>query len=265
MTAEDLFGIFRFSRRSRKKLMRVEVYPKAMPMPCMTLKPTDMGPEFRSRATEDAASPSDIRAWQDGDELKKIHWKLSLRKRELMVRSFEESARPDTLVIPDMSEIPALADQKLSFEDCICDAALGAAKSQLEAGFPVRMPLRCTRPQEFSGKSVADIAAFTDGLMRAEFDSPYPYEQVLSLMLARLQRTGGAILITSKFSSRIADIVLRMQKMGIRTRFIWIADAARNENLEMIEKMKMAGAEVRQVNPWSENVPAGENARMFDI
>jgi len=267
MTAEDLFGLFSFTRKSKKKLLRVEVYPRAMDMPAMQLKPSDMGPEFRSRATEDAASPSDIRKWQDGDELKKIHWKLSLRKRELMVRSFEESARPDTLILPDMSEIAALAEEKLTMEDCICDAALGAAKSQLESGFPVRMPLQCARPQEISGKSPADIGAFTDALMRAEFNSPYPYEQVLSLMLSRMQRTGGAVLITTRLTTRTADLILRMQKMGIQTSFLWVADAARNENLEMLERLRMAGAAVRQINPWSEPAETAvpQNREIFDI
>ena len=267
MTAEDLFGLFSLTRKSRKKLLRVEVYPRAMQMPSMQLKPSDMGPEFMSRATEDAASPSDIRKWQDGDELKKIHWKLSLRKRELMVRTFEESARPDTLILPDMSEIAALAEEKLTMEDSICDAALGAAKAQLESGFPVRMPLQCMRPQEISGKSPADIGAFTDALMRARFDSPYPYEQVLSLMLSRMQRTGGAVLITTRLTTRTADIVLRMQKMGIRTKFLWIADAARNENLEMLERLKMAGAIVQQINPWSEEAETAvpQSREIFDL
>ena len=270
MTAEDLFGLFRFTRKSKKKLMRVEVYPRAMEMPCMHLKPSDLGPEFRSRATEDAASPSDIRKWQEGDELKKIHWKLSLRKRELMVRTFEESARPDTLIIPDMSEIAALADQKLTIEDAVCDACLGAVKAQLEGGFPVRMPLQCSRPQELSGKTAADIGAFTDALMRAPFDSPYPYEQLLSLMMGRMQRTGGAVLITSRLTARIADIALRMQRTGIQVKFVWITDAPRSENLEMLERLKMTGSIVERIDPWSEGgadaaVPVPDDGGMFDI
>lgn len=264
MTAEDIFGLFCFTRKSKKKLLRVEVYPKAMPMNCMQLKPSDMGPEFRSRASEDAASPSNIRKWQEGDELKKVHWKLSLRKRELMVRTFEESARPDTLVIPDMSEIAALADQKLSMEDWLCDGALGAVKAQLEEGFPVRMPLQCADPQEIAGKSVADIGAFTEALMRAKFDSPYPYEQVLLLMLARMQRTGAVVLVTTRLSTRVADIVLRMQTTGIQTRFLWIADAPRAESLEMLERLKMAGSIVQRIDPWGEDAPE-RSADTFDL
>ena len=34
-----------------------------------------------------------------------------MRRRELMVRTFEESSRPDTLIVPDLAEIQALPDQ----------------------------------------------------------------------------------------------------------------------------------------------------------
>lgn len=257
LTAEDLFGLFSFSRKSDKKLMRVEVCPRALQTQAMELKPSDVGPEFRSRATEDNASPSGIRKWQDGDELKRVHWKLSLRKREMMVRTFEESARPDTLVIPDLCEITALRDQRLTMEDAICEAALGAAKAQLEAGFPVRMPLQSTRPQELSGRTDAELPAFADALMRVQFDSPYPYEQVLMLMFQRMQRTGGAVLVSSRLTTRMVDVAMRMQQRGIQVKLIWITDAPRSESLEMLERLKMCGAMVERVDPWlGEDAPA---------
>ncbi|MBP3652957.1 MAG: DUF58 domain-containing protein [Clostridia bacterium] len=252
LSAEDIFGLFEFSRKSGKKLMRVEVCPRVNDAPVMQLKPSDVGPEFRSRATEDAASPSDIRKWQDGDELKKVHWKLSMRKRELMVRTFEESARPDTLIIPDLSEITALRDQKLTLEDYICEVALSAAKAQLDAGFPVRMPLQSRRPRELSGRMPADVASFAEALMRVEFDSTYPYEQILMLMFQRMQRTGGAVLVTSRVSTRTVDIALRMQQRGIQVKLIWITDAARDDAREMLERLKMAGAIVETVDPWAQ-------------
>lgn len=250
-TAEDLFGLFAFSRKAGQKSLRVEVYPRPMAVARMELRATDVGPEFRARASEDNASPSDIRKWQDGDELKKVHWKLSLRKRELMVRTFEESARPDTLVIPDLGEVTALRDQKLTLEDLICEAALGAARAQLEAGFPVRMPLQSRRPQEIAGRTEADLPAFVDALTRVDFDSPYPYEQILMLVFQRMQRTGGAVLVTSRLTSRIADIALRMQQRAVQVKLIWIADAPRDEALEMLERIKMAGAQVQRVDPWA--------------
>ena len=250
ISVTDVFGLVRLSRRPGMKQVRMEVLPKVSKVPPMLLKNVDMGPEFRSTATEDTASPSDVRRWQDGDELKRVHWKLSLRKRELMVRTFEESARPDTLIIPDLQQVTALRDQQLSIEDCICEASLNAARAQLEAGYPVRMPLTNAHPAELAGKFPADFAGFTDAMLRVAFDSPYDYERVLMLMQARLQRTGGAVLVTARLTTRIADTAMRMQQSGITTKLVWISDDARDESLAMLERLRMAGVQAERQDPW---------------
>jgi uncharacterized protein (DUF58 family) len=252
IVASDLFGLVTLSRKSDMKLVRVDVYPRVPDATVMELKPGDIGPEMISRAVEDTASPSDIRKWQDGDALKKVHWKLTMRKRELMVRVFEESARPDTLVIPDLSEISAMRDQALSIEDCVCEACAGVAKAQLSAGYPVRMPLTCARPSEISGQFPADVSNFVDALMRVKFDSPYDYEQVLMLMMQRMQRTGGAAVVTSRLTTRIADLAVRMQRSGVMTRVIWVTDTQLDQSLELSERLKMEDVRVERVNPWSE-------------
>ena len=250
--AVDLFGLFHLRRRTRGSLVRIDVMPRVNDAPPLPLKVSDVGPEFISRAAEDAASPSDVRAWQDGDVLKKVHWKLTMRRRELMVRTFEESARPDTLVIPDLSAIAALPDQALTIEDAVCEACAAAVHAQLEAGYPVRMPLTCEAPSEIAGQFPADFALFHDALMRVRFDSPYAYEQVLALMQQRLQRTGGAVLVTARLTSKAADAALRMQRSGVAVKVIWVTDTQRSQSLEMLERLKMESVAVERVDPWSE-------------
>lgn len=251
ISVEDVFGMICLSRRPNMKLVRMEVAPKVTETGPMLLKNADMGPEFRSTASEDTAQPSDVRKWVDGDELKKVHWKLSLRKRELMVRTYEESARPDTLIIPDLQRVTTLRDQQLTIEDCVCEASLDAAKAQLEAGYPVRMPLTNAHPVEVAGAFSADFPAFADAMLKVAFDSPYDYERVLTLMLGRLQRTGGAVLVTARLTTRIADMTLRMQQSGITTRLVWVSDDAREETLTMLERLRMGGVEVQRRDPWS--------------
>lgn len=252
----DIFGLIQLSRKPNLKLVRMEVQPRVSTIEPMLLMNADMGPEFRSAASEDNASPSDVRKWQSGDELKKVHWKLSLRKRELMVRTYEESARPDTLIIPDLQQITALKDQQLSIEDCVCEASLNAARAQLRAGYPVRMPLTNARPSELAGQSAIDFPAFADAMLRVVFDSPYDYERVLTLMQARMQRTGGAVLVTARLTSRIADMALRMQGSGITTRLVWISDDARDELLTKLERLRMGGVQVQRLDPWTLDAPA---------
>ncbi len=256
LSVTDIFGMMTFSRRPRAKLIRVEVHPRVNEARPLPLGAADQGPAFMSRSVEDNASPSDIRKWVSGDELKKVHWKLSLRKRELMVRTYEETARPDTLIVPDLTEMSALKDQQLTLEDAVCEACLAMAKAQLEAGYPVRMPLTAARPQEPWGQTALDLPAFQDALLRVRFDSPYGYEQVLTLMLGRLQRTGGAVLVTARLTSRIADMALRMQRSGIVTKLIWVVDDAPEAELQMLERLKMGGVRAERLDPWAADARA---------
>jgi len=249
--ASDLFGLVTLSRKSGMRLVKVDVAPRVPNDLPMELKGGDIGPETISRSDEDTASPSDVRKWQDGDPLKKVHWKLTARRQEVMVRVYEESARPDTLIIPDLTEISAMKDQALAIEDCVCEACAGVAKAQLEAGYPVRMPLTSKTPSEIAGQFPADIAAYVDALMRVKFDSPYEYEQVLMLMMRRMSRTGGCVIVTPHLTSRIADLAARMQHTGVRTRVIWISDTQLDQSLEMMERLRMENVDVKRLDPWS--------------
>ena len=251
IVAQDLFGLVALSRKADMRLIRMEVSPRVPRDLPLELRTVDVGPETLGRQADDTASPSDVRKWEDGDPLKRVHWKLTMRKRELMVRVFEESARPDTLIIPDLSPITATPDQALTYEDCVCEACTGAAKAQLEAGYPVCMPLTSKAPSEISGQFPADIPLFVDALMRVKFDSPYDYEQVLMLMMQRLSRTGGAIIVTPHLTTRIADLATRMQMSGVNVRVIWITDTRLDQSLEMSERLKMENVRVDRVDPWA--------------
>ena len=250
LRAKDLFGLFSISKKSGLRLLRVDVYPKSYDVPFMELKAGDTGPELRSRATEDASSPSDVRKWQEGDVLKKVHWKLTMRRRELMVRTFEESSRPDTLIVPDLAEISALPDQALSIEDCVCEVCLSQARAQLEEGYPVRMPLLSARPGEVAGQFPQDFTMFAEALMRVKFDSPYPYEQVQLQMLRRSTRTGGCVLVTPRLTTRVADMALKIARSGVRVRLVWVTDSRNSQSLEMVERLKMENVAAHLTDPW---------------
>ena len=255
----DVFGLICFSRKPKAVRVRLEVAPRARTVEPMALTSVDVGPQVRSRASEDNASPSDIRAWQAGDELKKVHWKLSLRRRTLMVRTYEESARPDTLILPDLSAYTDVKDRQLTLEDCVCEACLSAAKAQLEAGYPVRMPLVSAQPGEVEGQHPADIERFRDALTRVRFDCPYGYEQALLLMQPRLQRTGGIVLATARLDSRVAAMAVRMQRAGIAVKLILVSEDEGEEAMAMLARLKMTGVLAERVDPWEDAVSAAED------
>lgn len=247
----DVFSLVTLRRGLRGKQSRLEVRPRTRRIAPIELRPVDAGPQHISRATEDNASPSDVRQWVEGDALKKVHWKLTMKKRELMVRTYEESARPDTLILLDLSPLEApLRKQALDIEDAACEMAASVALSQLQAGYPVRMPLLSKDPAEAVGQFPADAGRFVDQLMRVNFDSPYPYEQVLALEMRRMQRTGGAVLITPRLTARIADVAIQLHRNGMQVSVIWVTESRRAEAMEMLSRLSVLGILTQKVDPW---------------
>ena len=247
----DVFGLFSFSRRVRETPARIEVVPRLANVPAVLVKPGDTGPQGRVHMTEDLASPSGVRGWQEGDSLKKVHWKLTARRRELMVRTFEESARPDFLILLDCAPVNAMKSHTRTIEDALCEAAAAAALAQMEAGYPVRMPLNTSSPSELAGQSPAEIAHFLNALTWLQFDSPYSFEQVIELELRRMLRTGALILVTTRMNASLAELALRVRQLGVEVQYVWVAETVRSEHEDMKSRLELLGVRVRRVNPWT--------------
>lgn len=256
MTVTDMFGLFSMSRRENRQLVKVEVRPRVTDTQPMILNPVETGPESILRAVDDTASPSDIRKWQDGDELRRIHWKLSMRKQEVMVKVYEASGKPDMLIIPDLSEIKAMPDQALTFEDGIVEATIAMAKAQLEKGYAVHMPIVNANPGELTANLPQEIERIAEQLTHVKFNSSYAFEQVLLSMNARMSRTGGLALITSKLTVRVADLAIQMHSLGMNVRVVWVTDDQRDEQMQMIARLKMADVSTVIVDPYAPVVDA---------
>ncbi len=250
-TVSDVFGLFQMKKKIRGNTFTIEVAPKLHKISAMELGAGDTGPEAPNRSTEDDSSPSGIRLWRDGDELKKIHWKLSMRRRELMVRTYEESAKPDFLILMDLSPIGALRSQALAIEDAACEAAAAAAMAHLAEGYPVRMPLSCSRPMECAGRAPEDLPRFVDALTNVPFDCAYAFEKLLAVEMRRMQRTGGALIITSRLAMRTADIAMQMRRSGLQVRINWITDSRAGDGNEIVARLALAGVEVNKVHTLS--------------
>ena len=245
----DLFGLFTLRRVLADRSIVLSIQPNVAQLEALALASGENGPESLVVNSEDMASPSSVREYVEGDSLKKVHWKLTMRKRELIVRQYEESPRPDTLLIMDCSEINTTRELALDIEDTLCEIAAAVALGQLKAGYPVRMPLYSQQPLDVSGQSLTDFKRFTDSLTSVRFDGDNSIESVMALETRRLSRTGGAVIISHRLNSQICDAALRLRQSGLKVRFYWISDSQRQDALEMLQRLKFAEIYAQRVSP----------------
>ena len=251
----DVFGLFTLRRVVADRSIILTVQPNVDEIAALDLAAGENGPESMMHNTDDMASPSSVRAYVEGDSLKKVHWKLTMRKRELIVRQYEEAVRPDTLIMMDCARISATREMALDIEDALTEVAAAVALSQLKAGFPVRMPLYSAEPMDIAGQSLPDYGRFLNALTEMRFNGDHPFESVLELETRRLSRSGGAVIITQRLNTQISDLALRMRQNGLKVRLYWISDSQRKDAATMMSQLSAMDIFVKRVSPlcnWKE-------------
>lgn len=247
---EDLLGIV--SRRVvlSDTSFSLTVLPRTFPTEPLVLSPGDPGSEIMARATEDLNAPSDVRSYQPGDAMKKIHWKLSLRKGELIVRKFDEPILQDVLILMDCSRPPSWGhpQAEADIRDTLLETAASVLTDQASTDHQVRLPLLGHHPVDVDKSMGLPIAM--DYLARVDFSETDRFERVLIMESRRLRKVGCVVVVSARLNIPMVDIMIRMHRNGPNIRFYLITFAPEDENvLPLISRLKQSGIEVSYVTP----------------
>ncbi len=250
----DMLGLFRARIRIKKDAgQQLMVLPRPFDVEELRFMPGDDGNAMQNRTSEDLSSPEDTRAYRTGDPLKRVHWKLSMRKREFVVRRFETPAPPDTLLLLDCSQPGAEeddADLRLTLRDALCETALSVISMQLKSQSPVRMPLYGKQSQEFhSGKS-EDLPHLQEMLACQPFMGGVEFDRVLRMELRRMRQTGATVIVTAQLNAAIVEGVKHIRQMGPAARVYLITRTPDSEkDRPYVTQLQQCLVEVCYVTP----------------
>lgn len=182
ITIGDVFGLFRFGRSIRSRLPFLSL-PRPFEIEKPAFFPGEDGARPLNRAQEELSSPEDTRAYQPGDPLKRVHWKLSVQKRELVVRRYETPAPPDTLILLDCAAPRGgnTPEDTLCLRDTLCETAVAAAGLQMADNSPVRLPVYGNAATEFSSDSAFGILQLQEILAMQSFSGAQDFALTLRL------------------------------------------------------------------------------------
>lgn len=245
---EDLLGLFRRTIHPENTVFTLTVLPQTFPTEPLIMAPGDPGSEIMARATEDLNAPSDIRSYQPGDAMKKIHWKLSLRKRELIVRKYDEPVMQDVLILMDCSNPPYEWPRKADIQDALIETTASLFSDQMKTDHPIRMPLSGNHPAEADRSSGLSIAL--EYLARVDFTAGDRFERILQMESRNLRKVGCVVVVAARLNYAMVDIMIRIYRAGPNLRFYFITyEPEAEEILPLISRLKESGIEVAYVTP----------------
>ena len=127
----DAFGIVRWAGPLGPP-MRVAVRPKTSPLTMDTRSASTDLDRAATGSRMPAADDALLRDYRTGDDLRRVHWRSSARRNELLVRQDERSARRPVSVVLDIPSDDAAAEWSIS-------VAASAAVALVRSGHRVRL------------------------------------------------------------------------------------------------------------------------------
>jgi len=120
----DALGLFSFRKKAESSYL-VAVLPSVYPLMAINsaiLQDIQNNITSRTMKGNDPSEIMDVREYRDGDRLARIHWKLSDKYDQLMVKDFGDSISNDVLLLFDLNgnsdeEISGLLDVVYSISD----------------------------------------------------------------------------------------------------------------------------------------------------
>ncbi|MBQ6233026.1 MAG: DUF58 domain-containing protein [Oscillospiraceae bacterium] len=249
----DCFGILK-TRCKISPAGRLLVLPRPFLIAKLAFAQSEDAQTALKRATEDTTMPDDIRAWQPGDPMKRVHWKLTARKRELLVRRYESPMPKDTLILTDCAAMPRQADEEreAKLRDALCETVVAVADMQLQDGSPVRVPLYGEHPTEFSAERAQSLLLLQELLAEQSFRTDESFTRVLSQELKRVRRSGAVVIVSPRLDPALTDLALSFRRMGPNVRYYLVTyEAEQSAWLPYIRRMQEARVEVCYVTPAS--------------
>ena len=130
----DLLRIFRFRIR-KPPMCRIIVTPRRVMLDETTALCND---DYDSSITKvsflESGSFASVRQYKDGDLMKHVHWKLSAKHEELMVKQSEQNLGSSALIITDIHAVSDDRDENMQYADAAVESALALTRKIITDG-----------------------------------------------------------------------------------------------------------------------------------
>ncbi|MEA4890280.1 MAG: DUF58 domain-containing protein [Clostridiaceae bacterium] len=208
----DLFGLLRLPFDMRLlpyyRMPLLLVYPRLIKLERLNMPALDAHHFSRLQAlTEDHNEPyAMVRPYRPGDPGKQIHWKVSLRQRELMTRLYEQAAEPSVDLLLDLGRSRQLNESSRQAEDVLCECAAALIYYLLSRHWHVRVIGYGRKRQVMTGSDLHDFQALYHWLARVSFDSQQDFFQQIDRDWTNGVDLHAVLMITTRPDPRLGPI-----------------------------------------------------------
>lgn len=211
----DFLGLFCFSYKVVDPKV-ITVYPQIIRIKTFPLVECEgqISDLERERAVGGGSLLSNIRPYSHGDSMRQIHWKLTAKKQELIVKDNKSVSSPSTYLFLDLSLNRYDIETNAMIEDKLIECAIAVLYYCLQNSMSIQFIYQNEKMTRHSAKERTAFNTLYKEMLQIKFEGTTTLEQVLALNRIQYREKSNYILLTSKLTYELYHQIEQMAQVG---------------------------------------------------
>lgn len=192
---------------------------------------------------EDLSEIYGVREYREGDAPKRIHWKLTARTGELLVRQYNRMTESGCFILPDPRRLPVQDFQRILMQDKLLDCAASLAAACLAARMSAKLVINRETLESVEINSEDALALAVRQLAGLKFSPELRLSDVLALFRDRLGKGVSVVLIAFSMDAALCGQMLDLREQGSELLLYLLEEA----DAEILRRLSDAGIPVRMI------------------
>lgn len=244
----DFFYLFSITYPISTKL-KVIVLPRIVPIEQLGIAPPQIdvkNPIHNSNLNEEELD-TELRKYYPGDNKKRIHWKASAKLMELLSRKYHHKPKAEIALFMDLKRINEDELHITIVEDKIIESILAIGNYYANRGTPSQIIYDMGGKKMVSIASKDEFNAFYKACVSIHFDAVTPVNTLMEERLIRGDEGIFYVTATHVLTKELYMTSLKVLTGNNRLCILFISDDITESTKELINSLKLAGADVYQI------------------
>ncbi|ERI89970.1 hypothetical protein HMPREF1982_04237 [Clostridiales bacterium oral taxon 876 str. F0540] len=239
ISVKDLFSIFERTKKTNLGVL-VKVYPKIYQLTKFPANGSDIFKNAISNTTniEDLYSTKEIRKYNQGDNLKRVNWKVSAKHGELYVRNLDTVSGEESNLFLNMSKNNFALDQEGIYEEQLIDLCVSTVNFMQLRGIKTKLFINSLVQRRFEVDSREDFNELMEFFISQKSDGEEDFVRFINSNLNQIPRLSWIGIITIGVSRELKDNLITMKDKGYNITVFYSASSLKDlSNMELLKRI----------------------------
>ena len=225
VSISDMFNIFKLTKKQKIDKI-IKVYPKVYDFNDLNFRGKDIYERnlFMQGKNEDNSIIKDIKKYADGDDIKKIHWKLSAKYGELFVKNYECCSGKDIYLFLDMAS-EDFCSLKDDLEEKFLSLSASSVKHFLDDNVKVNLFINngdSGSKEERVIRTLNDFQEFMEFLLNSKCEQFGDIGEYIEKNIKILSKQITIAILVPVLKQQSVDMLIKLKEAGYKIAVFYI-------------------------------------------